>query len=86
MEEGGVRDFEAAIWYGYQGPAGMPKPVVDKLSKEIARAAELPDVRERFLGIGLEPLILMPREFRAYIAADLKKWAEVVKAANIKAE
>jgi len=86
MEEGGVRDFEAAIWYGYQGPAGMPKPVVDKLSKEIARVAELPDVRERFLGIGLEPLILMPREFHAYIAADLKKWAEVVKAANIKAE
>jgi tripartite-type tricarboxylate transporter receptor subunit TctC len=64
----------------------MPKSVVDKLSREIARAAELPDVRERFLGIGLESFILMPREFRAFIAADLKKWAEVVKAANIKAE
>ncbi len=86
MDEGGVRDFEAAIWYGYQGPAGLPKPVVATLSSEIARAAQLPDVRERFLGLGLEPLILMPREFQAYIAADLKKWAEVVKAANIKAE
>jgi len=43
-------------------------------------------VRERFLGIGLESLILMPREFRAFVAADLTKWAEVVKAANIKAE
>jgi tripartite-type tricarboxylate transporter receptor subunit TctC len=86
MEEGGVRDFEAAIWYGYQGPAGLPKAVVAILSTEIARAAELPDVRERFLGIGLEPLILMPREFHAYIATELKKWAEVVKAANIKAE
>ena len=85
-EEGGVRDFEAAIWYGYQGPAGMPKSVVDKLSSEISRAAELPDVRERFQGLGLEPLILMPREFRAYVAADLKLWAEVTKAANIKAE
>jgi tripartite-type tricarboxylate transporter receptor subunit TctC len=86
MEEGGVRDFEAAIWYGYQGPAKVPKPIVATLSTEIARAAQLPDVRERFLGLGLEPLILMPREFHAYIAADLKKWAEVVKAANIKAE
>ena len=86
MEEGGVRDFEAAIWYGYQGPAGMPKAVVNTLSTEIARAAELPDVRERFLGMGLDPLLLMPREFHAYIAAELKKWAEVVKAANIKAE
>lgn len=86
MEESGVRDFEAAIWYGYQGPAGMPKAVVNTLSTEIARAADLPDVRERFAGMGLEPLTLMPREFYAYIAAELKKWAEVVKAANIKAE
>lgn len=86
MEEGGVRDFEAAIWYGYQGPAGMPRRVVDTLSREIARAAELPDVRERFLGIGLESFMLMPKEFHAFIAADLKKWAEVAKAANIKAE
>ncbi len=86
MEESGVRDFEAAIWYGYQGPAGMPKAVVNTLSTEIARAADLPDVRERFAGMGLEPLTLMPREFHAYIAAELKKWAEVVKAANIKAE
>ena len=86
MEESGVRDFEAAIWYGYQGPAGMPKAVVNTLSTEIARAADLPDVRERFAGMGLEPLTLMPREFHAYIAAELKKWTEVVKAANIKAE
>lgn len=86
MEESGVRDFEAAIWYGYQGPAGMPKAVVNTLSTEIARAADLPDVRERFASMGLEPLTLMPREFYAYIAAELKKWAEVVKAANIKAE
>ncbi len=86
MDEGGVRDFEAAIWYGYQGPAGMPKRVVDTLSREIARAAELPDVRERFLAIGLESFMLMPKEFHAFIATDLKKWAEVARAANIKAE
>jgi tripartite-type tricarboxylate transporter receptor subunit TctC len=86
MEEGGVRDFEAAIWYGYQGPAAMPRRVVDTLSREIARAAELPDVRERFLGMGLESFMLMPKEFHAFIAADLKKWAVVARAANIKAE
>jgi tripartite-type tricarboxylate transporter receptor subunit TctC len=86
MDESGIRDFEAAIWYGYQGPAGLHKAVVDKLSAEIVRAAQLPDVRERFLGLGLEPLILQPGEFRAYIAAEIKKWTDVVRAANIKAE
>jgi tripartite-type tricarboxylate transporter receptor subunit TctC len=86
IDESGVKDFEAAIWYGYQGPAGMPAPVVNKLSTEIVRAAQLPDVRERFLGLGLDSLILMPAEMRSYVAAELKKWADVAKAANIKAE
>jgi len=86
MDESGISDFEAAIWYGYQGPAGLPKPIVDKLTTEIVRAAELPDVRERFLGLGLEPLILQSAEFRSYIAAEIKKWTDVVKSANIRAD
>ena len=86
IEEGGVADFDAFIWYGYQGPAGLPKSVVDKLSREIARAAALPDVKERFAGMGLETMILMPDAFRPFIAEELKKWGDVVKAANIKAD
>ena len=86
IEEGGVADFDAFIWYGYQGPAGLPKSVVDKLSREIARAAALPDVKERFGGMGLETMILMPDAFRPFIAKELKKWGDVVKAANIKAD
>ena len=86
IEEGGVADFDAFIWYGYQGPAGLPRSVVDKLSREIARAAELPDVKERFGGMGLETMILMPDAFRPFIAKELKKWGDVVKAANIKAD
>jgi tripartite-type tricarboxylate transporter receptor subunit TctC len=86
LDESGIKDFEAAIWYGYQGPAGLPKPVVGKLSTEIARMAQLADVRERFLGLGLDPIILMPEEFRLFISSEIKKWADVVKMANIKAE
>jgi tripartite-type tricarboxylate transporter receptor subunit TctC len=86
VEEGGVPDFEAAIWYGYQGPTGMPKPIVDKLAAEIARAAELPDVKERFVGMGLEVTLLGPDAFRQYIAKELKKWGDVTKAAGIKPE
>lgn len=86
LDESGIKDFEAAIWYGYQGPASLPKPIVAKLSSEIVRIAQLPEVRERFLGIGLDPIILMPDEFRTFIAGEIKKWADVVKLANIKAE
>ena len=86
IEEGGVPDFEAAIWYGYQGPAGLPKNVVAALSAEIARDAELPDVKERFIAMGLEPQTLLPDAFKSFIAKELKKWGDVVKTANIKAD
>ena len=86
LDESGIKDFEAAIWYGYQAPAGLPKPILGKLSTEIVRAAQLPEVRERFLGLGLDPIILMPEEFRSFIASEIKKWADVVKMASIKAE
>jgi len=86
LEEGGIADFEASVWYGYQGPAGLPRAVVEKLSTEIARAAELPDVRERLVGLGLETAMMMPDAFKPFIARELKKWAEVVKAANIRAD
>jgi len=86
LEESGIADFEAFVWYGYQGPANLPRPVLERLNGEIVRAAELPDVRERMLGLGLETMILTPEPFGQFIARDLRKWAEVVKAANIKAQ
>jgi len=86
LDESGIADFEAFVWYGYQGPANLPRPVLERLNGEIVRAAELPDVRERMLGLGLETMILTPEPFAQFIARDLKKWAEVVKAANIKAQ
>ena len=82
----GIADFEAFVWYGYQGPANLPRPVLERLNGEIVRAAELPDVRERMVGLGLETMILTPEPFGQFIARDLRKWAEVVKAANIKAQ
>ncbi|MCC6531208.1 MAG: tripartite tricarboxylate transporter substrate binding protein [Burkholderiales bacterium] len=86
LEESGIANFEAFVWYGYQGPAQLPRPVVERLNGEIVRAAELPDVRERMLGLGLETMILTPKPFAQFIVRDLKKWAEVVRLANIKAQ
>ncbi len=86
FEEAGVKDFDAANWYGFQAPAGLPAPVLALLAAEIRRAVEQPDVRERFLNLALDPLTSTPQEFRAYIASEVKKWAAIIKAANIQAE
>jgi tripartite-type tricarboxylate transporter receptor subunit TctC len=84
FEESGIRDFEAANWYGFQAPAGLPKPILARLSQEILRAAELPDVRERFIGIALDPTTMPPEPFQKFIASEVRKWSDVVKAAKIK--
>ncbi|MGH8617416.1 MAG: Bug family tripartite tricarboxylate transporter substrate binding protein [Burkholderiales bacterium] len=86
FEELGVKDFEAANWYGFQAPAGLPAPVLKVLSTEMIRAATLPDVRERFITLALDPGTMPPDQFKAFIAAEVKKWAAVVKAAGIQPE
>ncbi|NLD70788.1 MAG: tripartite tricarboxylate transporter substrate binding protein [Limnobacter sp.] len=84
VSESGLPGFETGTWYGIVAPAGTPKPIVDKLHREIVRILELPDVREKFLQQGLQPVGNTPEQFAEYIAAERKKAGEIVKAANIK--
>jgi tripartite-type tricarboxylate transporter receptor subunit TctC len=79
VAEAGVPGYEAGTWSGVIGPAGMPRPVVDKLNAAINRAIESPIFKERFAVIGDEPAGGTPEEFAALIRKDSAKWAEVVK-------
>jgi tripartite-type tricarboxylate transporter receptor subunit TctC len=73
-------------WWGIMAPAGVPKPIVDKLHAEISKAEAAPDVRERFAALAVEPRITTPEQFRQLLVNDLKRWAKVVKDAGIKPE
>lgn len=84
IAEAGVPGFEIVGWYGIVGAAGMPKDVVSRLHTEIARLLKTPEVRERMLKEGAEPIGNSPEEFAAFLAADLRKWATVIKAAGIR--
>jgi len=86
MAEAGVTGYEAANWFGTMVPAKTPPAVVAKLSQDIARVLRLPDVRERLLSQGIEPVSSTPEEFSAYIRSEMTKWAKVVKASGAKAE
>jgi tripartite-type tricarboxylate transporter receptor subunit TctC len=76
--------YEVVGWYGVIGPAGLPAPIVQRLHDELVRVLSQPDVRERILSDGSEPVGNSPQEFRDFMAADLAKWAKVVKASGAK--
>jgi len=87
VKETGVADFVADNWYGVLVPTGTPKPVIERLYREITKAVMQPDARERFAGAGLEARpSTSPQEFGAFVAKDVARWADVIKRANIKME
>jgi tripartite-type tricarboxylate transporter receptor subunit TctC len=84
FEEAGLPGYEAVGWFGAVAPANTPREVISRLNAEIKAALNAPDVRERAIAAGTEPLANSPQEFAAFIREETKKWGEVVKAANIK--
>jgi tripartite-type tricarboxylate transporter receptor subunit TctC len=78
--------YYAASWYGLLLPAGVPKAVVDSLSKEIVAAMEVPAIRDGMLRQGFEPVGNKPEEFRKFIGEEIPRWEKVVKNAGIKPE
>jgi len=84
--EAGIPGFNEHIWIGMAVPAGTPRPIVERLSTEIAKALRAPDVRERLVQLGNDPLGTTPEEAAARIKREFPKYAAAIKAANIKAE
>jgi tripartite-type tricarboxylate transporter receptor subunit TctC len=84
--EGGQAGFVVDSWTGILAPAKTPRPIVDRLQKEIAAVLADPDVRARYEVLGIEPVGNTPDQFAAQIRADLARWEQVVKQAGIKVE
>lgn len=80
MQEAGVDGFEMASWQAVYAPKGTPKPIVDRLAKEIAVIVKEPDVQEK-LGVtmGMDLVGSTPEQLRDLMAKEIPRWAEVVK-------
>jgi tripartite-type tricarboxylate transporter receptor subunit TctC len=85
IAEQGLPGFDVSAWFGVFTTAGTPRPVVNQLNAEIVRILNLPDVREKLMGIGMEPVTNSPDEFAAFVKSEIAKWARVVKASGAKA-
>jgi tripartite-type tricarboxylate transporter receptor subunit TctC len=80
----GYPKVAVSLWYGLLAPAGTPKPIVEKLNREVAKALGSPDVREKLLAQGAEPMPGTPEAFASFMQEEMAKWAPVVKQAGVK--
>ena len=83
FDESGVKGYEATTWFGLLAPAKTPKEIITRLNAEVDKALKSPDIRERFLNDGLEPMGGSPEAFSKFMRSEIAKYAKVIKAAGI---
>ena len=85
-EAGGPAGFEVKAWVGLFAPRGTPAPIIAKINQDIGKALTEADVKEKFASFGFEPYAAPPAELTSNIAADMKRYGDIVKTAKISIE
>jgi tripartite-type tricarboxylate transporter receptor subunit TctC len=86
MKEAGVSGVEVVVWYGVLAPSKTPRDIINTLSGAIIKATRAPDIKQRLLDQGAEPLGNTPEEFSKLLREEVEKWAEVVKVSGAKVD
>jgi tripartite-type tricarboxylate transporter receptor subunit TctC len=85
-EAADLPDYDAAAWIGYAAPPGTPREILVRLAGEIQKAIAVPEVKERFVFLGMDTVSSTPDEMAAFLRAEQDRYAKVVRDANIKIE
>ncbi len=83
FDESGLKGYEATTWFGLLAPAKTPKEIVARLNQDVDKALKNPDLKERFINEGIEPMGGPPEAFTKFIRAEIDKYAKVIKATNV---
>jgi tripartite-type tricarboxylate transporter receptor subunit TctC len=86
IAESGLSGFDYNLWVGLFAPAGTPPDIVDKINKDLGRALQAADVKERLANLGAEAMPMTPAEFKTFVHKEIDESAKVIKAAGIKAQ
>ncbi|TMH29327.1 MAG: tripartite tricarboxylate transporter substrate binding protein [Betaproteobacteria bacterium] len=86
IAEAGVPGYEATIWLGLMAPAATPKPTLERLSAEVRKVINAPDVKENWSKQGAVPMGMTPEEFGKFLREDIAKWAKLVKDTGMKVD
>lgn len=86
LSEVGLPGFESLLWFGIFVPVKTPKAIIDRLSAEIRKAMASPDLRQRFVDLGAEPMAGTPEEFGAFVKSEYQRWGTLIKDAGMRIE
>jgi tripartite-type tricarboxylate transporter receptor subunit TctC len=86
VDESGVPGYEVLVWFGVVAPAGVPRDIVARLNAEMNKILQLPDVRERFVAGGVDPVGGPPEKFAEHLKTEIAKWGKVVKATGARVD
>jgi tripartite-type tricarboxylate transporter receptor subunit TctC len=86
LAEEGVKGFSAVNWWGILTPAGVPRPIIDKLNADIVKAVATPLVKTRLAELGVETVSSTPEEFGKFMASEAARWGKLVKEANLRVD
>ncbi|MES2561150.1 MAG: tripartite tricarboxylate transporter substrate-binding protein, partial [Pseudomonadota bacterium] len=85
-KEAGIANYAVDIWYGMLAPSGTPPAIIGRLNTEINKALASPDLKDRLLNVGVQPLGTTPEQFATFIRSEAVRFAKVIKDAGIKPE
>ena len=82
--ESGLGEFQPTAWSGLFAPAGVPRPIIERLAGAVAKAVKSPDLVAQYRAQGTEPVGNTPAEFAAFVTSEQAKWRKVIRAAGVK--
>lgn len=86
LAEGGITGFAAVNWWGILVPAGVPRPIIDKVNADVVRALATPEVKTRLGEVGVEAITSTPEQFGQFMASEAARWGKLVKEANLRVD
>jgi len=86
VDEAGVPGYDVTVWFGILAPAGTPKPIIDRLNAEMVKVIRTPEITDRFMKAGVDPVASTPEAFSGYLKSEVGRWAKVIQDAGIKAD
>ena len=86
LAEEGIKGFAAVNWWGILFPAGVPRPIIDKVSADIQKALAQPSVKSALANLGVEAISSTPEQFGAFMASETERWGKLIREANLETQ